>query len=83
MRISIIQPITPADSQKTSTAFVIDNPINFLLDATDAAAAQADYGKTYDYELRKLQLVVKLLVNQVKNSRYGTCYEPIQPVQIT
>ena len=40
------QPITPADSEDI-TAFVIDNPNQLFVGAIDAAAAQAEYGKTY------------------------------------
>ena len=40
------QPITPADSEDT-TAFVLDNPNQLFVGAIDAAAAQAEYGKTY------------------------------------
>ena len=40
-----IQPITPADSEDI-TAFVIDNPMQLFVGCLDAAAAQADYGKT-------------------------------------
>ena len=40
------QPITPADSEDI-TAFVIDNPTQLFVGAIDAAAAQAEYGKTY------------------------------------
>jgi hypothetical protein len=40
------QPITPANSEDT-TAFVIDNPNQLFVGAIDAAAAQAEYGKTY------------------------------------
>jgi hypothetical protein len=40
------QPITPANSEDL-TAFVIDNPLQLFSVAIDAAAAQAEYGKTY------------------------------------
>jgi hypothetical protein len=40
------QPITPANSEDI-TAFVIDNPNQLFVGAIDAAAAQAEYGKTY------------------------------------
>ena len=40
------QPITPANSEDI-TAFVIDNPFQLFVGATDAAVAQAGYGKTY------------------------------------
>ena len=40
------QPITPANSEDV-TAFVIDNPTQLFVGAMDAAAAQAEYGKTY------------------------------------
>ena len=40
------QPITPANSEDI-TAFVIDNPMQLFLGCMDAAAAQAEYGKTY------------------------------------
>ena len=40
------QPITPANSEDL-TAFVIDNPFQLFVGATDAAVAQAGYGKTY------------------------------------
>ena len=40
------QPITPANSEDV-TAFVIDNPNQLFVGAMDAAAAQAEYGKTY------------------------------------
>ena len=40
------QPITPANSEDI-TAFVIDNPSQLFVGAIDAAAAQAEYGKTY------------------------------------
>ena len=40
------QPITPANSEDV-TAFVIDNPNQLFAGAMDAAAAQAEYGKTY------------------------------------
>ena len=39
-------PITPANSEDV-TAFVIDNPNQLFVGAMDAAAAQAEYGKTY------------------------------------
>ena len=39
------QPITPANSEDI-TAFVLDNPNHLFIGATDAAAAQAIYGKT-------------------------------------
>ena len=42
------QPITPADSEDI-TAFVIDNPNQLFVGAIDAAAAQAEYGKTYSF----------------------------------
>ena len=40
------QPITPANIEDI-TAFVIDNPNQLFVGAIDAAAAQAEYGKTY------------------------------------
>ena len=40
------QPITPANSEDI-TAFVHDNPSQLFVGAIDAAAAQAEYGKTY------------------------------------
>ena len=40
------QPITPANSEDL-TAFVIDNPFQLFVGATDGAVAQAGYGKTY------------------------------------
>ena len=40
-----IQPITPADSEDI-TAFVIDNPLQLFVGCLNAAAAQADYGRT-------------------------------------
>ena len=40
-----IQPITPANSEDI-TAFVIDNPMQLFVGMLDAAAAQAEYGKT-------------------------------------
>ena len=40
------QPITPANSEDI-TAFVIDNPNQLFVASIDAAAAQAEYGKTY------------------------------------
>ena len=40
------QPITPANSEDI-TAFVIDNPNQLFVGSIDAAAAQAEYGKTY------------------------------------
>ena len=40
------QPITPANSED-DTAFVIANPNQLFVGAMDAAAAQAEYGKTY------------------------------------
>ena len=40
-----IQPITPADSEDI-TAFVIDNPLQLFVGSLNAAAAQADYGRT-------------------------------------
>tara|TARA_R100001443_G_scaffold58426_1_gene68999 strand:- start:57 stop:644 length:588 start_codon:yes stop_codon:yes gene_type:complete len=40
------QPITPANSEDI-TAFVMDNPSQLFVGAIDAAAAQAEYGKTY------------------------------------
>jgi len=39
------QPITPANSEDI-TAFVLDNPKQLFIGATDIAAAQALYGKT-------------------------------------
>ena len=39
------QPITPANSEDI-TAFVHDNPLQLFVGVLDAAAAQADYGKT-------------------------------------
>ena len=40
------QPITPANSEDL-TAFVLDNPFQLFVCATDGAVAQAGYGKTY------------------------------------
>jgi hypothetical protein len=40
------QPITPANSEDL-TAFVLDNPFQLFVVATDGAIAQAGYGKTY------------------------------------
>ena len=40
------QPITPANSEDI-TCFVLDNPNQLFVGAIDAAAAQAEYGKTY------------------------------------
>ena len=40
------QPITPANSEDV-TCFVLDNPNQLFVGAIDAAAAQAEYGKTY------------------------------------
>ena len=40
-----IQPITPANSEDI-TAFVIDNPMQLFVGCLNAAAAQADYGRT-------------------------------------
>ena len=40
------QPITPANSEDL-TAFVLDNPFQLFVGATDGAIAQAGYGKTY------------------------------------
>ena len=40
------QPITPANSEDV-TCFVIDNPLQLFSACMDAAAAQAEYGKTY------------------------------------
>ena len=40
------QPITPANSEDLM-AFVIDDPTQLYLASTDAAIAQAGYGKTY------------------------------------
>ena len=40
------QPITPANSEDI-TCFVIDNPTQLFVGSIDAAAAQAEYGKTY------------------------------------
>ena len=40
------QPITPANSEDI-TAFVLDNPFQQFVVATDGAIAQAGYGKTY------------------------------------
>ena len=40
------QPITPANSEDL-TCFVIDNPSQLFVGSIDAAAAQAEYGKTY------------------------------------
>ena len=42
---SYAQPITPANSEDI-TAFVHDNPLQLFIGVLDAAAAQADYGKT-------------------------------------
>jgi len=39
------QPITPANSEDI-TAFVHDNPLQLFIGVLDAAAAQADYGRT-------------------------------------
>ena len=41
-----IQPITPANSEDV-TCFVLDNPNQLFVGSIDAAAAQAEYGKTY------------------------------------
>jgi len=40
------QPITPANSEDIK-CFVLDNPNQLFVGAIDAAAAQAEYGKTY------------------------------------
>tara|TARA_R110001592_G_scaffold105800_1_gene297470 strand:+ start:106 stop:696 length:591 start_codon:yes stop_codon:yes gene_type:complete len=40
-----IQPITPANSEDI-VAFVIDNPMQLFVGMLDAAAAQAEFGKT-------------------------------------
>ena len=40
------QPITPANSEDV-TCFVVDNPTQLFVGSIDAAAAQAEYGKTY------------------------------------
>ena len=40
------QPITPANSEDL-TCFVMDNPNQLFVGSIDAAAAQAEYGKTY------------------------------------
>ena len=40
-----IQPITPANSEDI-TAFVIDNPMQLFVGNLNAAAAQADFGRT-------------------------------------
>ena len=40
------QPITPANSEDV-TCFVMDNPNQLFVGSIDAAAAQAEYGKTY------------------------------------
>jgi len=40
------QPITPANSEDL-TCFLIDNPTQLFVGSIDAAAAQAEYGKTY------------------------------------
>ena len=42
------QPITPANSEDI-TCFVIDNPLQEFVASMDAAAAQAEYGKTYSF----------------------------------
>ena len=42
------QPITPANSEDV-TCFVIDNPLQLFSACMDAAAAQAEYGKTYSF----------------------------------
>ena len=42
------QPITPANSEDV-TCFVIDNPLQLFSACLDAAAAQAEYGKTYSF----------------------------------
>ena len=42
------QPITPANSEDI-TCFVIDNPFQLFVGSMSAAAAQADYGKTYSF----------------------------------
>ena len=42
------QPITPANSEDV-TCFVIDNPLQLFAGCMDAAAAQAEYGKTYSF----------------------------------
>ena len=42
------QPITPANSEDV-TCFVIDNPLQLFSACMEAAAAQAEYGKTYSF----------------------------------
>ena len=42
------QPITPANSENI-TCFVIDNPLQEFVASMSAAAAQAEYGKTYSF----------------------------------
>ena len=42
------QPITPANSEDV-TCFVIDNPLQLFAGSMSAAAAQAEYGKTYSF----------------------------------
>ena len=42
------QPITPANSENL-TCFVIDNPFQLFVGSMSAAAAQAEYGKTYSF----------------------------------
>jgi len=42
------QPITPANSENI-TCFVVDNPFQLFVGSMSAAAAQAEYGKTYSF----------------------------------
>jgi hypothetical protein len=42
------QPITPANSENL-TAFILDNPHQLYVGSMSAAAAQAEYGKTYSF----------------------------------
>ena len=42
------QPITPANSENL-TAFILDNPHQLYVGSMAAAAAQAEYGKTYSF----------------------------------
>ena len=42
------QPVTPANSENL-TAFVLDNPHQLYVASMAAAAAQAEYGKTYSF----------------------------------
>ena len=42
------QPVTPANSENL-TAFILDNPHQLYVASMAAAAAQAEYGKTYSF----------------------------------